>query len=135
MIFEGGCLCGAVRWRAMADPTWVGHCHCTMCRRASGAAAVSWAAFPEPSFTITKGTPARYVSSSRAARQFCATCGGQLTFQFNKDIGKTIDVTIGSFDDPAALRPKEHVFTKSRIAWLKLDEHLPERAAPMPDAT
>jgi hypothetical protein len=34
------CLCGAVRGRIARPSRWVAHCHCSVCRRAHGAAAL-----------------------------------------------------------------------------------------------
>ena len=46
MEWTGGCLCGAVRYRASADPLRVVSCHCGMCRRTSGAAFLTFVHFP-----------------------------------------------------------------------------------------
>lgn len=125
--FEGGCLCGRVRYRARGVPTNQSHCHCMTCRRASGAAFVSWATFARDKFTFTSGKPARYDSSEIACRQFCAACGTQLTFQFHNS-PDTIDVTLGSLDHPEAVIPLDHIWTKRQIPWIKLDDGLPRFA-------
>ena len=125
-MLEGGCLCGAIRYRIRVAPTDVVHCHCSMCRRASGAPAVTWATVASADFAIVKGAPKRYVSSARASRQFCAECGAQLTFQYN-DRPDEIDVTVATLDDPAAVPPRQHVWAEDRIAWLTLDPELPAR--------
>ena len=53
--WEGGCLCGAVRYRAQGEPRAALHCHCADCRRASGVAFLSWAAFPRDALTWSTG--------------------------------------------------------------------------------
>lgn len=53
-IIEGGCLCGAVRYVITLPTKWCAHCHCSMCRRAHGAAFVTWAGVPSQSFTGMK---------------------------------------------------------------------------------
>ena len=45
MTITGACLCGAVRFEASVPPRRVTHCHCGMCRRASGAAVATFATF------------------------------------------------------------------------------------------
>ena len=70
----GGCLCGGVRYAIAGPPNRVVHCHCTMCRRASGGTVVTWAIVPAEAFRITAGRPAEYRSSPQATRRFCPSC-------------------------------------------------------------
>lgn len=125
--YTGGCLCGRIRFRATGKPSNETHCHCEICRRASGAAFVSWATFHSADFSVTKGKPARFDSSEIAFRQFCPNCGTQLTFQFQKS-PQTIDVTLASLDDPGAITPVDHIWTKRQIPWIKLADGLPRHA-------
>ena len=80
-VVEGGCLCGAVRYRASGESDHPTLCHCNSCRRAAGAPVVAWTTFPPSRFEFTKGTPARYRSSPPVVRTFCSTCGTPLTYQ------------------------------------------------------
>ena len=121
---EGGCLCGRVRYRISARLTNVAHCHCSMCRRASGAPFVTWVVIPADSFEITKGTPAMYPSSEDSERRFCPACGTQLTFWTSR-AADGIDVTVGSLDDPEACRANRHVWTSGRLRTLHVDDGLP----------
>ena len=61
---EGGCLCGAVRYRIQGAPNWVAHCHCNSCRRACGSVVMTWAGYPAENYRITRGSPRRHESSS-----------------------------------------------------------------------
>jgi len=121
--YQGGCFCGAVRYRASAPPLVVAHCHCAMCRRVSGAPLVTWAVFAADAFVFTQGTPAELRSSPQAMRTYCARCGTPLTFVANER-PQMIDVTVGSMDRPEALTPTVHVWTSSRIPWLRCDDDL-----------
>ena len=123
--YTGGCLCGRIRYRAQGVPDNPSHCHCETCRRASGAAFVSWATFPGDGFTFTDGKPARYDSSAIAFRRFCPDCGTQLTFQFH-DSPDRIDLTLASLDHPEAIVPLDHIWTKRRIPWIRLADGLPQ---------
>ncbi len=121
---EGGCLCGRVRYRAVSEPVTVNHCHCEMCRRASGAAFVTWATFRAADVSWTKDKPASRRSSDFANRGFCLHCGGALTWQRDSD-PTHIDIAVGSLDNPDAVRPKEHLWAESRVSWLHLHDDLP----------
>ncbi len=123
-IHEGGCLCGAVRYRARGQPTQVNHCHCRMCQRGSGAPIVTWATFPADRVEWTKGAPARRRSSDIAERGFCADCGSALFWQgdAHKDV---IDLTAGTLDRPEILKPDDHIWVESAMPWLHVADGLP----------
>lgn len=121
---DGGCLCGAVRYRIEGPPRRITHCHCLHCRRASGAAFVTWVEFDPAGFGLLSGTPAEYESRPRVTRQFCASCGTQLTYR-HADEPDVIDVTACSLDDPDGIAPEDHVWCDRMVPWLKLDDGLP----------
>ena len=121
---EGGCLCGAVRYRLALVPRHVVHCHCSQCRGAPVAPVVTWTMVRETEFAIVKGEPAWFVSSDHGRRGFCARCGTQLLFVSTRYPG-AVDVTAASFDDPERLVPLRHVFAPERIPWLEMSDSLP----------
>ncbi len=122
--FTGGCLCGAVRYRATGEPLVVAHCHCSLCRKASGAPFVTWIAFPVDAFAFTRGEARVYNATEKAERGFCPACGSQLTFR-HAESARQVDVTVGSLDDPDAVTPVDHIWASSRVAWLTMDDGLP----------
>jgi hypothetical protein len=63
VVTEGGCLCGAVRYRAHGQPTNSMICHCQTCRKAAGAPVVAWLTFPLGRFSFVRSTPAEFRSS------------------------------------------------------------------------
>jgi hypothetical protein len=75
-------------------------------------------------FTWTKGKPTRYRSSSEAERGFCDRCGSTLTMH-ETVLNDRVQVTLGSLDRPENVRPDDHVWTKSQLAWLHIDDDLP----------
>ena len=77
---EGGCLCGALRYRIGGPVGPAVHCHCAMCRRSGGGAVATWISVARDRFAFTKGEPQVYRSSAQAERRFCPRCGAQLTF-------------------------------------------------------
>lgn len=123
-VYEGGCFCGAVRYRATGTPSNVTHCHCTICRRLSAAPFVTWATFRSADFVLIGGPPAHIASSDRAERTFCARCGTPLTFQLHASPDE-LDVTVCSLDDPEALTPEDHTQTATALSWIKLADGLP----------
>ena len=124
MSINGSCLCGAVKFEASTAPRRVTHCHCTMCRRAVGAAVATFATF-ESDKVRWIGKLARYDSSEAAWRGFCSRCGTSLCFGFNPR-PERIYVTIGAFDEPEAFPAGFHDYRDSKIEWLHVDEHLPD---------
>lgn len=125
---EGGCLCGAVRYGTDAAPTSSVHCHCKMCRQASGAPVVTWISVPRSSFRFTQGAPVTYPSSPGAERIFCGRCGSPMVFQTDR-YPDELDINVGTLDRPEDVPPSHHIWTSSRIGWLHLDESLPSHAA------
>ena len=77
--WEGGCLCGAVRFRAAGSPKWVIWCHCQSCRRHSGAPVSVFAGFEAPAVEVTKGEITKFASSPGTIRGFCGRCGSTMT--------------------------------------------------------
>lgn len=123
-MLRGGCLCGAVRYETGAEPVHQTACHCTICRRASGAPFVGWFSVPTASFRIVSGRAARFKSSEHATRTFCATCGTPLTFHSTR-YPDEIDITTCSLDDAEAVPPEDHTFVRSRLSWVKITDGLP----------
>jgi hypothetical protein len=127
LTLTGGCHCGAVRYEAHGEPFESALCHCADCRRTTGAPVVAWFTVRTADFRFTVGEPSRHASSYHAERRFCGRCGAQITFVDKAYAGERIDVTTASLDDPDAVPPREHIWTRSRIGWMKDTSGLPER--------
>lgn len=121
---EGGCFCGAVRYRATAIPTNTMVCHCQSCRRVAAAPVVAWLTFPKARFQIIRGTPSEFHSSEPVRRTFCPSCGTPLTYE-HRDSPSSIDVTTCSLDDPAAFPPTHHSWLSHDIGWVQFGDGLP----------
>jgi len=121
--YEGGCLCGAIRYRATAAPVRGVICHCPMCRRHSGAPALAFVHFPRAAFTWLVGEPRWYRSSPHAERGFCATCGS--TIGMREDVlNDRVQICIGSLDDPHRVRIDDHVWTQHQLPWFAIVDDL-----------
>lgn len=122
-MLKGGCFCGRIRYEAAGTPFNETSCHCSICRRTTGAAFVTWFSVPRSQFRLVCGEPTRFQSSAKGTRSFCPRCGTQLTFE-HQDLSAEIDVTTCSLDDPDALPPADHTRISSKLAWVKLADQL-----------
>jgi len=130
-MLRGGCFCGAVRYEATGQPYHRTICHCSICRRTTGAPFVAWFSVPRAAFRFVQGTPATLRSSPHATRSFCAQCGTQLSFADDAAPAE-IDITTCSLDDPGQAPPEDHTHTASRLAWTALADGLPTHRAARP---
>jgi len=123
-MITGGCLCGAVRWRALAQPKAVHHCHCSLCRRWTGAAFATLAWFPRDAIAWS-GTPASFRASPIAVRSRCVDCGTALALAY--DARDDIALTVGSMHAPQDVLPTHHYGVEARLPWADLGKDLPTK--------
>ncbi|KRG71246.1 GFA family protein [Pseudoxanthomonas dokdonensis] len=121
---QGGCLCGQLRYRISAALEDIAHCHCRMCRKASGGIVTTWVTVPLAAVQWIHGTPRTFASSTHTTRYFCAGCGAQLAL-YTQRAADTIDITVATLDDAARHPANRHIWYDSRLPWLHLDEELP----------
>ena len=121
---EGGCLCGAVRYRINGEPVASGICHCRTCRKASSAPTLPFVVFRADQFAITRGSPTEF--------QLVASCHAHLLRPLRlpahlqtADEPDRIDVMTCSLDDPEAFPPTFHVWVSHRLAWAPVADGLP----------
>jgi hypothetical protein len=122
-ILEGGCLCGAIRYRVEGSPSSVSICHCRSCRRASGAPAVGWFVVSRAQFKLLSGVLAICQSSKPVHRGFCRQCGTQLTYQ-HESAPDTIELTIASLDTPERLPPTKEIWLAEKLPWAAVNANL-----------
>lgn len=132
---EGGCLCGAVRFKVSGAPIRMAQCHCRDCQRASGTGHMSNAIFRADDVTVT-GQTASYDSTADSGnvltRHFCPTCGGRLFLYVNARPGMIV-MAAGAFDDSSWFEPEIVLYTKSRPHWDLTTDAVPNfEAAPPP---
>ena len=123
-MLRGGCFCGLIRYEASGAPFNATVCHCSICRRTTGAPFVAWFSVERANFRFVSGTPLRFNSTDKGTRSFCPRCGTQLTFE-HRDVPNEIDVTTASLDDPESVPPRDHTRASSRLSWVKLADGLP----------
>jgi len=125
MSLQGGCYCGAVRYEIFGDTFNSTLCHCTDCRKASGAPAFAWFSVKLAGLGWLSGKPRQFRSSAHATRSFCQDCGTTLTWSTDA-WPEEIDIATASLDDPAAVPPADHTYTRSRLGWMNLHDGLPK---------
>ncbi|SDP32783.1 GFA family protein [Afipia sp. GAS231] len=120
-VREGGCLCGAVRFRTDGEPVNVRICHCRTCQKAMGSPFYARALFEPRALTI-EGETAFYPSSAAVERVFCKACGTRLFSR--RTNGTAVGVALATFDDRNAFAPTEHIWVSEKIAWVRIDDGL-----------
>jgi len=120
----GGCLCGAVRYRVSGEPLCISHCHCTYCRRATGAPFITWATLASEHVAFIQGQPAFHRSSADVRRGFCAACGSTLSYQSDTH-PEEIDIAAATLDDQTKVVPDDHIMTGTMVPWLSFADDLP----------
>jgi hypothetical protein len=121
---EGGCFCGAIRYRAEGRPTNTMICHCESCRKVAAAPVVPWLTFSTSAFRFTKGKPKEFSSSEGVRRGFCGSCGTMLTYA-NARHPDSIDIATCSLEDPNAFPPTHHSWLVDDLKWVKFGDGLP----------
>lgn len=124
---SGGCLCGAVRFETKAPSLFCVHDRCEWCRRARGAAFVTWIGFPADAVTTTSTSSELrwYASSEQSERGFCSRCGTKLFFRSELAPGE-LHVALACVDDPSGFQPSAHIFWEARVPWFRFSDDLPK---------
>lgn len=123
---EGGCLCGAVRYRVSGEAVAGTLCHCRSCRRASGGTNVAWAVFDKSAFEWLGAEPDAYSSSPGISWLHCGKCGSLVAYTRASRPGH-MDITTGTLDDPNLYPPSVEIWLEHRLDWETLDPQLPKR--------
>jgi hypothetical protein len=123
---EGGCLCGAVRYRVSGEPVTTTLCHCRSCRRASGGTNVAWSVFERTAFEWLADEPVGYSSSRGIDWLHCHYCGSLVGYR-RSSRPDHMDITTGTLDDPNLYPPTVEIWLEHKIGWETLNPALPKR--------
>lgn len=121
----GHCLCGAVKYRSTGPVLWAGHCQCESCRRATASPFTSFFGVPRASVRWQGGLKTHPTSKGRVQRMFCATCGTQMTYQYDGWPDET-HLYAATLDDPATFKPQAHFHFAERLPWVHITDDLPK---------
>ncbi len=135
-VYEGGCLCGAVRYRFEGEPTTIQVCHCRYCQRRLGTACAELAYFSPERLKSLDGHLAEYEHRSDESgrwlrHRFCPQCG--TTVLLTVQVSPRIGLHLGTLDKPEQLSPWRHIFTRSKRPWVQIPDGL-ETYEQMPPA-
>ena len=126
-MLRGSCLCGGVRYEITGPLTGALNCHCSMCRKAHGAAFRSRARVRAADFRWIQSEDlvSYYESSPGNHRGFCRVCGSPLLSRFVRD-ASSYGLPLGALDDDPGVKPKLHVFVAYKAPWFEITDDLPQ---------
>jgi len=124
---EGGCACGAVRYRLTSDPLFIHCCHCLNCQRQTGSAFVINLLIEADRVELLAGEPqAVDVPRDDGSAQpifRCPACQVALFSTYSRP--EVRFVRAGTLDRPADIAPDVHIFTRSKVGWVVLPDSVP----------
>ena len=124
---RGSCLCGGVRFEVTAPFLWANHCHCSRCRKHSGAFGGTQGRVPREGFRLLAGEELIRVfrPDDGRVKAFCSVCGSSL-FGGEWPEGDEVAIRLGALDGDPGIRPQFHLFVASRAPWDEIsDDGLP----------
>ena len=129
---NGGCACGALRYRMHAAPMFVHCCHCKDCQRQTGTAFVLNALIEADRIELESGSPTPHTMPTDSGRPHtvfrCPDCGTAVWSEYGGL--KTLRfIRVGTLDDPTELPPDVHIYIRSKLPWITLPEGVPAFAA------
>ena len=124
---RGSCLCGGITYEIHAPLKGVLNCHCSMCRKAHGAAFRTRAFVKAEDFHFLSGEEllTYYESSPGERRSFCKICGSVIITRFNRH-PDAYGFALGTLDSDPEIQIERHVFTKYKAPWFEITDDLPQ---------
>ena len=127
--YEGGCACGAVRYRLESAPLFVHCCHCTWCQRETGSAFALNALIEADRVTLLHGNPVMTETPSNSGKGQniwrCPDCQVALWSDYVGFRGAVHFVRAGTLDESERVPPDIHIFTASKQPWVVIPDDQP----------
>ena len=133
-MVDGGCHCGAIRYRIDGALGRASACHCSRCRKVFGGASSVYAEIPDGSsfrWVVGEHEVTAYVSTKGWGITFCRTCGSTLCGVFN---GKVHGVALGTVDGDPGVQIDAHTFVGSKAPWDHIGGSAPQFEAEYPSS-
>ena len=125
---EGGCACGRLRYRLASKPMFVHCCHCRDCQRQTGSAFVINALIETDRVEILSGETEAVQVPTDSGRPHvicrCAACHVAAWSHYG-GVQRLSFVRVGALDEPSALPPDVHIYTRSKLPWVALPADVP----------
>ena len=128
-MINGSCLCGKVTFRVDGDILVMTNCHCSQCRKITGAAFGTLALCKKEDFKYISGENhiSPYKVSEQVTRSFCDNCGSPLPVKEHEAFGPLImGIPAGLLDNDPKVRPSKHIFVGSKAPWWKITDDIPQ---------
>jgi hypothetical protein len=124
---EGGCSCGAVRYRLTSDPLFVHCCHCLNCQRQTGSGFVINLLIEADRVELLAGAPqpvdAPRDDGSKQRIHRCPDCQVAVFSEYGR--AEVLFVRAGTLDRPSEVTPDVHIYTRSKLDWIRLPDSAP----------
>lgn len=128
-VREGGCDCGAVRYRLTGEPMMVHNCHCRRCQKQTGSTGVVNAFFETERVEILSGDWTRHATTGGSGRDHvicsCSRCGTALWSWYGSLGRLSYGIRAGTMDEPGSVTPDVVIFTDSAMPWVGLPDGIP----------
>jgi hypothetical protein len=113
-VREGGCLCGNARYSIDVEDGEIGNCHCTICRKHSGAPYETYINVKADKFQWVTEPKGYIKTGDESGRQFCKNCGTPLSF-LSETSPEEVSITAATIDDPSGLIAQYEIYTSTRM--------------------
>ena len=126
MSYSGSCLCGAVAYEFDGEPRAAVNCHCSRCRKFTGATVATWLLVPLASFRWLSGEQQLKAlpSSDHGRRFFCGTCGSSLG-SLTERRPQLMHLAAGTLEHAPTFRVAFHAYVASMAPWHEITDALP----------
>jgi hypothetical protein len=128
-VLEGGCTCGAVRYRVTGKPLFVHCCHCRWCQRETGTAFALNAMIEADRVVLLRGEPVAVNTPSNSGKGQkivrCPDCRVAVWSHYGGAGDAVSFIRVGSLDEPDRLPPDIHIYTSSKQPWVTLSTGIP----------
>ena len=125
--FKGGCLCGAVRYAADAEPAFMANCHCDDCRKSSAAGHMSLIGLPKDAVEFSRSISEYKMTAESGAtvsHNFCPSCGSQI-FSTTSNGPNNLELVAATLDDSTLFSPQAVVYALKATPWDRPHEGVP----------
>lgn len=126
-MYQGGCLCGKVRYRITGPIRNIIYCHCSQCRKAQGSAYATNGIVVKKNFELVSGENnlTGYESTPGQIKYFCSICGSPI-FSKTQSRPDEVRIRLGTIESDISERPVAHIFTTSKANWDNICDDLPQ---------